>query len=161
MTKNVIFWFFWGKRIRTSEWRDQNPLPYHLAIPQIIFYMVFQTLVRGIVEHSFLEVKILIMNYIYTTIIKSLYTFFTFFYLMLSRNARNQIWTGDTKIFSLLLCQLSYPGFFSFVPVYIIRKKEKKHKHFFFVICFIFLDQAKNIKHIILFLNLWTIKFCS
>jgi hypothetical protein len=22
-----------GKRIRTSEWRDQNPLPYHLAIP--------------------------------------------------------------------------------------------------------------------------------
>ena len=26
-------------------------------------------------------------------------------------NARNQIRTGDTKIFSLLLYQLSYPGF--------------------------------------------------
>src|SRR2546421_28336 len=25
----------WGGRIRTSEWRDQNPLPYHLATPQI------------------------------------------------------------------------------------------------------------------------------
>ena len=24
----------WGGRIRTSEWRDQNPLPYHLATPQ-------------------------------------------------------------------------------------------------------------------------------
>ena len=24
---------FWGGRIRTSEWRDQNPLPYHLATP--------------------------------------------------------------------------------------------------------------------------------
>jgi hypothetical protein len=23
----------WGGRIRTSEWRDQNPLPYHLATP--------------------------------------------------------------------------------------------------------------------------------
>ncbi len=22
-----------GERIRTSEWRDQNPLPYHLATP--------------------------------------------------------------------------------------------------------------------------------
>ena len=24
----------WGSRIRTYEWRDQNPLPYRLAIPQ-------------------------------------------------------------------------------------------------------------------------------
>ena len=24
----------WGGRIRTSVWRDQNPLPYHLATPQ-------------------------------------------------------------------------------------------------------------------------------
>lgn len=23
----------WGGRIRTSEWRDQNPLPYRLATP--------------------------------------------------------------------------------------------------------------------------------
>ena len=23
----------WGTRIRTWEWRDQNPLPYRLAIP--------------------------------------------------------------------------------------------------------------------------------
>ena len=23
----------WGGRIRTSEWRNQNPLPYHLATP--------------------------------------------------------------------------------------------------------------------------------
>src|SRR5262249_49171815 len=26
----------WGGRIRTSEWRDQNPLPYHLATPQYL-----------------------------------------------------------------------------------------------------------------------------
>ena len=26
----------WGGRIRTSEWRDQNPLPYHLATPQLV-----------------------------------------------------------------------------------------------------------------------------
>ena len=24
----------WGGRIRTLEWRDQNPLPYRLATPQ-------------------------------------------------------------------------------------------------------------------------------
>ena len=23
----------WGARIRTWEWRNQNPLPYHLATP--------------------------------------------------------------------------------------------------------------------------------
>ena len=26
--------FGWGGRTRTHEWRDQNPLPYHLATPQ-------------------------------------------------------------------------------------------------------------------------------
>src|SRR6185503_3296162 len=25
----------WGARIRTWEWRNQNPLPYHLATPQL------------------------------------------------------------------------------------------------------------------------------
>jgi hypothetical protein len=25
----------WGGRDRTSEWRNQNPLPYHLATPQL------------------------------------------------------------------------------------------------------------------------------
>ena len=26
----------WGERIRTSEWLDQNQLPYHLATPQCL-----------------------------------------------------------------------------------------------------------------------------
>ena len=26
----------WGTRIRTLEWRNQNPLPYRLAIPQYV-----------------------------------------------------------------------------------------------------------------------------
>jgi hypothetical protein len=26
----------WGARIRTWEWRNQNPLPYHLATPQCL-----------------------------------------------------------------------------------------------------------------------------
>src|SRR5882762_2995814 len=26
----------WGGRIRTSVWRDQNPLPYRLATPQLV-----------------------------------------------------------------------------------------------------------------------------
>ena len=32
----------WGGRIRTYEWRDQNPLPYHLATPQnsIVFSQI-------------------------------------------------------------------------------------------------------------------------
>ena len=38
----VCFWYSyeetglggWGARIRTWEWRNQNPLPYHLATPQ-------------------------------------------------------------------------------------------------------------------------------
>ena len=29
----------WGARIRTWEWRNQNPLPYHLATPQRIEVM--------------------------------------------------------------------------------------------------------------------------
>ena len=33
----VTHWKFgWGGRIRTSEWRNQNPLPYHLATPQTL-----------------------------------------------------------------------------------------------------------------------------
>src|ERR1700730_8431847 len=28
----------WGGRIRTSVWRDQNPLPYRLATPQLEIY---------------------------------------------------------------------------------------------------------------------------
>lgn len=28
----------WDGRIRTSEWRDQNPLPYRLATPHFYFY---------------------------------------------------------------------------------------------------------------------------
>ncbi len=31
---------FWGGRIRTSEWRDQNPQPYRLATPQIIYLVL-------------------------------------------------------------------------------------------------------------------------
>ena len=27
--------FGWGGWIRTNEWRNQNPLPYHLATPQL------------------------------------------------------------------------------------------------------------------------------
>gem|GEM_PF-6991559 len=27
----------WGARIRTWEWRDQNPLPYRLATPQCVY----------------------------------------------------------------------------------------------------------------------------
>ena len=34
-----------------------------------------------------------------------------FLKILFSTNARNQIRTGDTKIFSLLLYQLSYPGY--------------------------------------------------
>ena len=26
----------WGGKTRTYEWRDQNPLPYHLATPQFL-----------------------------------------------------------------------------------------------------------------------------
>ena len=29
----------WGGRIRTPEWRDQNPLPYRLATPQSVRVM--------------------------------------------------------------------------------------------------------------------------
>ena len=44
MTVGMIKWgnarkllverYGWGARIRTSECRDQNPVPYHLATPQ-------------------------------------------------------------------------------------------------------------------------------
>ena len=30
---NALFFCGWGTRIRTWGWRDQNPLPYRLAIP--------------------------------------------------------------------------------------------------------------------------------
>ena len=30
----------WGRRIRTSEWRDQNPMPYHLAMPQFVLIIL-------------------------------------------------------------------------------------------------------------------------
>ena len=58
-----IFWIIsdgdkgkigWGGRIRTCEWRDQNPLPYHLATPQnltvylsILLDLVYKKLVRS------------------------------------------------------------------------------------------------------------------
>lgn len=29
-----VTFYNWGERIRTSEWLDQNQLPYHLATPQ-------------------------------------------------------------------------------------------------------------------------------
>ena len=31
---NGTFFIGWGGWIRTNEWRNQNPLPYHLATPQ-------------------------------------------------------------------------------------------------------------------------------
>ena len=37
----ILFSFLshgWGGRTRTHEWRDQNPLPYHLATPQ--YYVI-------------------------------------------------------------------------------------------------------------------------
>jgi hypothetical protein len=44
----------WGGRIRTSGWRNQNPLPYHLATPQRaarLFWALAEsgrTIVRGV-----------------------------------------------------------------------------------------------------------------
>lgn len=39
------FFFGWGSRIRTYEWRHQKPLPYHLAIPQYqSFYSIASVL---------------------------------------------------------------------------------------------------------------------
>ena len=40
----------WGRRIRTSEWRDQNPQPYHLAIPQ--FLNIYNTLEKKIFQRQ-------------------------------------------------------------------------------------------------------------
>jgi hypothetical protein len=39
------FCYNWGERIRTSEWLDQNQLPYHLATPQRLnlYYLNIQT----------------------------------------------------------------------------------------------------------------------
>lgn len=37
----------WDGRIRTSEWRDQNPLPYRLATPHFYFYY---TLINTIID---------------------------------------------------------------------------------------------------------------
>jgi hypothetical protein len=34
MDRNNNDLFGWGGRIRTSAWRNQNPLPYRLATPQ-------------------------------------------------------------------------------------------------------------------------------
>jgi hypothetical protein len=30
----------WGGRIRTYAWRDQNPLPYRLATPQCVMFLL-------------------------------------------------------------------------------------------------------------------------
>jgi hypothetical protein len=38
----------WGGRIRTSEWRDQNPLPYHLATPQQLSKLSHRTTYAGV-----------------------------------------------------------------------------------------------------------------
>ena len=43
----------WGGRIRTLEWRDQNPLPYHLATPQK-FEHINNTLFFGFLSLGFL-----------------------------------------------------------------------------------------------------------
>ena len=32
----------WGGRIRTSAWRNQNPLPYRLATPQLTYSSKFK-----------------------------------------------------------------------------------------------------------------------
>ncbi|QHO49825.1 uncharacterized protein DS421_1g17350 [Arachis hypogaea] len=37
----------WDGRIRTSEWRDQNPMPYRLATPHF-FYSTFINTINGI-----------------------------------------------------------------------------------------------------------------
>ena len=31
----------WGGRDRTCAWRDQNPLPYHLATPQKVSFLAY------------------------------------------------------------------------------------------------------------------------
>ena len=35
------FLIYWGERIRTSEWLDQNQLPYHLATPHYFVVIPF------------------------------------------------------------------------------------------------------------------------
>ena len=33
---SIVYIYGWGGRIRTYGTRDQNPMPYHLATPQLI-----------------------------------------------------------------------------------------------------------------------------
>ncbi len=40
--KKEYFLNIWGGRIRTSEWRDQNPLPYHLATSHFNFPVYYE-----------------------------------------------------------------------------------------------------------------------
>lgn len=42
-------YMFWDGRIRTSEQRDQNPLPYHLATPHLDFYAILIKYIAGFV----------------------------------------------------------------------------------------------------------------
>ncbi len=42
--------FNWGERIRTSEWLDQNQLPYHLATPQRLNIYYSNTLTQESVK---------------------------------------------------------------------------------------------------------------
>ena len=37
--KGGFFFIGWGGWIRTNGWRNQNPLPYHLATPQSVFFL--------------------------------------------------------------------------------------------------------------------------
>ena len=49
----------WRTRIRTWECRDQNPVPYRLAIPQIIIYILaFHYTVRARSDHYRYSVKL-------------------------------------------------------------------------------------------------------
>ena len=36
----------WGGRIRTCEWRSQSPLPYRLATPQYLNYLIIERLYK-------------------------------------------------------------------------------------------------------------------
>lgn len=45
----------WDGRIRTSEQRDQNPLPYHLATPHLDFY---STIIKNNVSIGFWSIPV-------------------------------------------------------------------------------------------------------
>lgn len=47
---------FWDGRIRTSEYRDQNPLPYHLATPHLDFCSILLKTSIGI-DYSSIPVQ--------------------------------------------------------------------------------------------------------